>query len=50
MMRMSHIMTGVRFKTLNLTQRLNTILHDQRTQPQLSEEEDNLTLKSIKRW
>lgn len=33
MMRMSHIMTGVRFKTLNLTHRLNNILHDQRPPP-----------------
>lgn len=30
MMRMSHIMTGVHFKTLNLTHRLNHILHDHR--------------------
>lgn len=50
-MRMSHIMTGVKFKTLSLTQRLNAIVKEHRTQvPLLLDEDDNLTLKSIKRW
>jgi hypothetical protein len=37
MMRMSHIMTGVRFKTLNLTHRLNTKLFEQRAVSQQPE-------------
>lgn len=51
MMRMSHIMTGVKFKTLSLTQRLNAMVKEHRAQvPIHLEEDDHLTLKSIKRW
>jgi hypothetical protein len=49
-MRMSHIMTGVRFKTMSLTHKLNTVLQQRAYLPNRIEDEDNLTLKSIKRW
>jgi hypothetical protein len=54
MVRMSHILTGTQFKNVSITQRLNQAISETTTMHgknrKLSEEDDNITLKSIKRW
>jgi hypothetical protein len=51
MMRMSHILAGTQFKTANQSKKLSQIINETRSkQPNSHEEDDALTLKSIKRW
>ena len=50
MLRMSHIFTGTQFKNHNLTTKVKSALSEAKAHLHHGEEEDNLTLKSIKRW
>jgi hypothetical protein len=53
MLRMSHIFTGTQFKTTSLTKKLNFTINQAkacRQQTNIADEEDAMTLKSIKRW
>lgn len=50
MLRMSHIFTGTQFKNNNLTTKVKIALSEAKAHLHHGEDEDNLTLKSIKRW
>jgi hypothetical protein len=52
MMRMSHILTGAQFKSVSLTHKLNRKLAEGRRRDSTvhGDDEDNITLRSIKRW
>lgn len=53
MLRMSHIFTGTPFLASNLTKQLNLTINQAkaaRREHNVADEEDTITLKSIKRW